>query len=310
MKEPNTSYLQTNDKSQCCGCRACEQACSAHCIEMKDEYGYIYPHIDKSRCIECGKCVRACQYTKPGHNRHEDLLSRQVFACWSMSDDLVLKSSSGGIFMTIAREIINAKGVVFGARYEDGFKVSIDDAEDLEACKAFMGSKYVFSNTQNAYTRVKEYLKRDILVFYTGTPCQVSGLLSYLGSDHPKLLTMDLVCHSVVAPVVLTEYLREMEIRYGAKVSNVNFRYKSDGQWAPKLKIDFENDACHLKSFYDDTYSAMFGSCISAMKSCSSCPYANNARVGDITAGDFWGIEKKPDRGISRKRNIPCFGEY
>ena len=49
------------DKSKCCGCGACAQACPRQCIAMKeDREGFLYPEADASRCIDCGEHDRAC----------------------------------------------------------------------------------------------------------------------------------------------------------------------------------------------------------------------------------------------------------
>lgn len=49
------------DKSDCCGCRACEQICSQHAISMQlDNEGFLYPYLDTIKCINCRLCVNVC----------------------------------------------------------------------------------------------------------------------------------------------------------------------------------------------------------------------------------------------------------
>lgn len=51
------------DRSECCGCTACEFVCPRGAISMEpDEEGFLYPVIDAVRCVRCGKCVDACTF--------------------------------------------------------------------------------------------------------------------------------------------------------------------------------------------------------------------------------------------------------
>jgi polyferredoxin len=43
------------DLSKCTGCRRCERACKASCIDAKTH------HIDASRCVACMNCTTACR---------------------------------------------------------------------------------------------------------------------------------------------------------------------------------------------------------------------------------------------------------
>ena len=60
-----------------------------------------------------------------------------------------------------------------------------------------MGSKYVQSNIGETYRNVKYFLEKERYVLYTGTPCQIEGLKTYLGKDYDKLYTQDIICHGV-----------------------------------------------------------------------------------------------------------------
>ena len=57
MKCPST----VNEKSVCCGCGACANACPTGAIKMTlDTEGFIYPSVDDSKCCSCGKCKKVC----------------------------------------------------------------------------------------------------------------------------------------------------------------------------------------------------------------------------------------------------------
>ena len=54
--------INITDKSKCCGCTACVNACPVQCIVMRrdrDE-GFDYPVANPDICIGCGKCEKLC----------------------------------------------------------------------------------------------------------------------------------------------------------------------------------------------------------------------------------------------------------
>ena len=52
----------------------------------------------------------------------------------------------------------------------------------------FMGSKYAQSTIGDSYKQVKDFLDNDRYVLFTGTPCQIEGLKSYLRKDYDKFI--------------------------------------------------------------------------------------------------------------------------
>lgn len=103
-------------------------------------------------------------------------------------DEKVLhESASGGAFTAIASYVIERRGVVFGAAYDREFQVTHQYVETYEDLKIFRNSKYVQSLMGNAYLQVKEFLKQGRMVCFSGTPCQLEGLLNYL-RNHTKIL--------------------------------------------------------------------------------------------------------------------------
>ena len=51
------------ERSECCGCCACEAVCPYGAIAMEpDEEGFLYPVVDAVLCISCGSCERACAF--------------------------------------------------------------------------------------------------------------------------------------------------------------------------------------------------------------------------------------------------------
>ena len=104
--------IHITDKRNCCGCAACVQRCPKHCIALReDSEGFFYPEVDVSACIGCGLCERVC----PLIGEHEKSAPIDVLAVKNRNEEERMASSSGGVFVTLARYVIERGGVVFGA---------------------------------------------------------------------------------------------------------------------------------------------------------------------------------------------------
>lgn len=68
------------------------------------------------------------------------------------------------------------------------------------------------------------------MVLFSGTPCQVSALNFYLGRDYENLITVDLLCNSVVPQKVWGKYLLE-KFNDTAKIEYISFRDKKALGW-------------------------------------------------------------------------------
>lgn len=107
--------IEIEDKKQCCGCRACVQICPQQCITMKkDSEGFYYPQVDVITCIKCGLCDQVCPLLSPGDKK----LPTKVYAARCSNDVIRNDSSSGGVFYTLAAQVIHQGGVVFGAIFD------------------------------------------------------------------------------------------------------------------------------------------------------------------------------------------------
>ena len=168
---------QIIEKNKCCGCPACLNICPKSAIKMvEDERGFKYPIIDQKKCINCGLCKKTC----PIINSHEGKKKNVIaFAAYNKNFDERKNSSSGGIFILIAKAIIKRNGVVFGATFDKEFNVVHSYIESEKDISKLMGSKYTQSNIEKTYVKVKEFLDEDRYVLFTGTPCQVEGLFAF-----------------------------------------------------------------------------------------------------------------------------------
>lgn len=282
------NYIEILNKKNCCGCMACFNKCPQKAIVMlEDEEGFKYPVIDKKKCIECGICKNVCPILKKS-SRNNYI---KAFACMNKNDDIRMKSSSGGMFTLIAEKIISQGGKVFGASFNDNFDVEhicIENKNDLFKLRS---SKYVQSNINTSYQEAKDFLDGGIKVLFTGTPCQIEGLYSFLGKDYDNLYTQDIICHGVPSKKVWNKYLEYKKEKIGQNPVEINFRNKKNNGWK-KYQISFlyKNKEIYY-NHNSDLYMRAFLSDVALRESCYDCKFKKINRMSDITLGDFWGID-------------------
>lgn len=235
--------IQINNKADCCGCTACASICPHDAITMRpDVLGFLYPVVEKSKCIDCGLCEKVCAF-----NDHYDTSSNlpQPIAYGARHKDMdeVETSRSGAAFVAISDYILEQGGVVYGAGYTDHFRVVHKRAVKKSERNEFKGSKYVQSDLTGVFRQVKKDLKDGLIVLFSGTPCQTSGLASYVGRKlREKLFLVDIVCHGVPGPFVWQDYISYLEKKHGDRICYVNFRDKQEFGWkAHKETFKFVN---------------------------------------------------------------------
>lgn len=294
--------MQIVNKHQCYGCGSCVQECSQHAINMKmDTNGFYYPEIDQTKCIECGQCKNVCPalWVRPGEGG-----DYKFYSGYYAQPEVVLKSSSGGMFHSIAEWIIKMHGVVFGAAYTDDYMVAHRYVETMEDLELLYRSKYVQSKIGNTYQDVVKFLKQDRWVFFVGSSCQVAGLKRYLKKDYDKLITMDYVCGSAFSPEVYMLYLKELESNARSRITEVNFRDKSKATWKDfYFTIYFENGTEYREKWYENAYIQGAFSKLYTRDSCFNCQYKKMNSGSDFTCGDMWKknqvLTKEEEQGIS-----------
>ena len=133
--------IEIKNKSNCCGCTACVSKCPKNAIEMKeDENGFKYPIIDKKKCINCGMCDKVCPYNNEYKNKA--IFKESIaYGGWNKDEEKRERATSGGIFSSIAKYILENKGVVCGAIYDRNLKVVHTIVDNMEDLKKINGSK-------------------------------------------------------------------------------------------------------------------------------------------------------------------------
>ena len=291
------------DPQECCGCTACQSICPQDAISMKpDDLGFLYPVIDKSKCSRCNLCSKVCSFNKNYKKNEVDEIG--VYAVRHKNITEIENSRSGAMFIAITDYIIDNGGVVYGAGYKGHFIVTHKRATSRKERDEFRGSKYVQSELNDTFKRIKDDLKAGLMVCFSGTPCQTSGLRSFLDTtrtDSTSLITVDIVCHGVPSPYIWRDYLDWTEKRHKGIADTVSFRDKQGAGWAAHK----ESFTINGKKIYSTTYAELFYKHTMLRHSCHICHYANTTRPSDITIADFWGWERvdtdfnKDDKGIS-----------
>lgn len=278
-------------KDECCGCSGCKQICPKSAITMiENEEGFKYPKINIEKCINCGLCKKICPVLNYSPINKEEDDFPIAYAAKNQINDEILKSSSGGIFTSIANYILSKKGIVYGAAYVDKFSVKHIRISNRNELFKLQGSKYVQSDIDNIYKYVKEDLENDFNVLFSGTPCQVKGLYNFLKKDYKKLITCDLVCHGVPSQKIFNKYINYLENKYNKKIKKYDFRNKEKRGWSLTSKITFEDNTIKYINSDFDPYYDNFLNCNIYRESCYNCKFCNIKRCSDITLADYWGI--------------------
>lgn len=278
-------------RDSCCGCSSCMQKCPKNAITMEEnDEGFLYPKIDKEKCIDCGLCEKVCPQLNKVRENEKDY--PKAYAMRNKNVNELMKSSSGGIFSIIANYVLEKSGIVFGAAYNEKLEVNHIGIESKENLELLRTSKYVQSNINDTYKKVEEELKKDRLVLYSGTPCQIFGLKKFLINEYENLITCDLVCHGVPSPKLFKKYLDYLSDKFKSKVIKYNFRSKDKSGWGSYGKVETNNGKVRFLDLSVDPYYYNFIKNSVSRTSCYTCGYAKLNRVSDITLADYWGIEK------------------
>lgn len=287
---PRATYIDTNNKQMCTGCAACAHVCPTKAIEMReDPYGFDYPVVDEDRCVGCGKCFRTCHMVRP-----DDLkapLEPKAYGAYVRDRSSLMRSASGGVATAIALDIVSRGGVAYGcvAHREVVRHERLATEADVDCAR---GSKYVQSDVSGVYSQIASDLRENVDVVFIGTPCQCAALRSVFGGDE-HLLLIDLVCEGVPSRRMYADFLNSLEEKRGRRVLDFRFRDKRRGWSTKNATVVSGNDnppgkQPHSYSYY---YYWLFAHALILRDSCYACPYACPHRVGDISIGDFWGVE-------------------
>lgn len=285
--------------ADCTGCSACVQKCPNSCITLEEnQYGFVYPKVDETNCISCNLCNNVCHLQN--YTQRENVPT--AYAAIHKDNNIVLKSTSGGVFSAIAEKILSDSGVVYGCSFDENLRPHHMRVDNITQLDLLYGSKYIQSDIGNCYNDILKDLIENRIVFFTGTPCQVAGLKTFLGKDYDSLFTADLICHGVPSYAYFRKFIKWYENKNNCKIVDYSFRSKDNAGWSLAGTYTIKKDSKKItkKVFYfDNYYYHYFLNGDIYRDSCYNCKYANVYRSGDFTLGDLWGAEKiKPQFNI------------
>lgn len=282
-------------REDCSGCVLCATICINNAITMvPDVLGFSYPVVDVKKCTHCGLCLKECSFCPP----EPVSFKQRYYALRHFDESDLLKSQSGAAFVIFSDAILDQGGVVYGAAFDENFRVLHKRAVSAEEREGLRFSKYVQSDLNDCYIRTLQDLKDGRKVMFTGTPCQIAGIKAFIPSKYREnLFLVDLICHGVPSPKIWSDYLVYIEKKYG-KIKKAYFRDKRIG-W----NVHKETFVCDKEHSFI-TFKKLFYSNISLKKCCYSCRFSRYERISDLTIGDFWGSERIPslpkdNKGIS-----------
>lgn len=276
------------DERKCTGCGACMNACPTKSITMKkNKYGELVPHINKKTCINCGLCMKSCHILNSMDKKMNE--PDKCFAAVRENKDNIARCSSGGVATLLMEYAVKNNWAVFSTKYDDKFIPKVIKVKNLEDIENYKGSKYVQSETGDAYLEIKKELSLKHNVLFIGTPCQVAGLRAFLKKDYDNLYCCDLFCHGVCPTSYFKDELEHLNI---PDISNITFR-----GWNIKEDCWFiiwkNNKKVLAEPGYINYYDKGFYENVSLRESCYHCKYSDRKRIGDISFGDYLGLDFK-----------------
>lgn len=297
--------INIKNKADCCGCTACASICPHKAITMKpDSLGFLYPKVDTNKCTDCGLCEKVCAFNS-NYDKNLNLDTPETYGARHKDIKEVETSRSGAAFIAISDWILEQGGVVYGVGYEDHFRVAHKRAVTKKQRNEFKGSKYVQSDLGDIFIQVKKDLRDGRIVLFSGTPCQTSGLNSFIGKKYRQnLYLVDIVCHGVPSPYIWRDYISYYERKYKKRIVSVDFRDKKLYGWRDHKETFILDNGLKINPKHNP-FTELFYKHIMLRQSCGNCHFCNTTRPSDITIADFWGWEKtnsdfnKDNKGIS-----------
>lgn len=280
----------------CTGCALCANVCPVDTIRMVlNEDGFLVPQVNIEKCINCGACTKACP-AQPAHLEKLHSTAKKEsnpasYGGWHTHQDLHVASSSGGIFSALAEWIFSKDGCVYGVVWRDKITAAYCKAENMQELAPMRGSKYTQAVPDFVYRDVKTELEKNRYVLFVGTGCQVYALKRYLRKPFARLLTVDIICAGVPSRNLLSSYVNYLEKKHGKELQHLNFRYK-DGNWLNyKVQKVFTDGTKEADFTSENKFMNLFLSNQLFNKCCYTCPHTGVPRQGDITLGDYWGVQ-------------------
>lgn len=282
--------IELASKENCTACMACKNVCPVQAIYLKsDEEGFIYPKIDYSKCIKCGKCRMVCSCLANKQYRYTE--EEKVAYIFAATDrETVRRSSSGGFFTALCKEIIKRNGIVCSPGFDNQWNVKFLFVDSVEKIGLIQGSKYVEAEIGDTYIKCEEFLRHGKQVLFSGTPCQVRGILLYLKekgvSYEDSLVTVAIICHGNASSNYWKRFINKVAGK-GA-VGEINFREKTYGYDTSTLAVHYKSGKVYYESYDNGFYLPAFIQSLTIRRGCYQCNFKSLESDADFVIGDYW----------------------
>ncbi len=288
------NYLEYPDIFRCYSCNACKESCPVSAISMQeDKEGFSYPVVNQDKCIHCDTCKKACVYHRKDLQNKTNKKFPVVYAAYHKDAEVVKTSRTGGVFTAFYHSILQKNGVVIGVTFDKNMHVVYDIADNEADCKRFRGYKYVFPEIRDIMVQVKAALEDGEYVLFSGMPCQIVGLKSYLGKNYDKLYTVEMVCRGMSSPKVFDKYIEYLEQIYQSPVVGFQFQNKFNGLNNPYVIAEFASESIDIEKTSTNNFAANYQRRTIDRPSCYTCEFTGLKNgVADITIGNYRGIQK------------------
>lgn len=272
------------NRDTCTGCCLCASICPKSAIKMVlDDEGFLRPNINNEFCVNCGLCASKC-ITNNAHFFFDP--PSKYFYAKSKNSNLRKAGSSGGIFPELATSLIKEGWLISGAAFDENFQLKHQVIDKYSDLAPLFKSKYIQSDSTQAYVQIKKKIENGQKVFFVGTPCQLAALHTFCGR-HDNLFTADLICHGVGSSKYFYDYIKTLQKRKNSQLLFFDFRSKKYGTLNYAIEALFRNGKkfCSLSCF--DEFGLPFSKSLILRKSCIFCPFSIKKRLGDITLADY-----------------------
>lgn len=285
--------IKLAEKAHCTGCRACSNVCPTSSIKFELKGLHFYPMINEDTCIRCGKCMSVCSPLQWGAKHSSDIeISPRYYCAWNTDTTERYAATSGGIGGAMAELALKNNWYVCGAVFDKDWRLSHIVSKDKSILEKIRGSKYLQSNTDGVYIKIKELLIHGEKILFIGTPCQTDALNNCIPTRlRANLLLCEIICHGVNSPMVWEDFRHHLENSHKSSIATYNFRSKSHGWGKLRVAYTFANGKKMDVPAYQNIFHHWFGQHLMLRESCFRCQYRTVNRYSDIIIGDFWGIK-------------------
>ena len=281
--------IQLAPLDTCTGCGACAFRCPKECIKMQEnQIGIVYPVIDTSACIGCHQCESVC----PILNDVDSYDSQFAYAAWSLDENERNTSASGGVAIEMYKLALQNGYVAVGALQNEDFTVTHKITTEISTLKSFKNSKYVFSDSYEAFNEMKTLLNEGKKVIFIGLPCQVAALRNLFSEKDTLLLLVEIVCHGTTPFSYLRQHIELLSKQSGKVAKRMSFRDPIAYTYTYTFTLyDNEGKMFYAKRTKDgDTYQFGYHRAVTYRENCYHCRFAKSQRISDITIADYHGL--------------------